>query len=85
MRKFTSHKLIEVTDNCVKDGTFRVCDFKIEPAGIFLYLKIYCGKEHNKHRDIKICLTDFIFQIYKKLSVEQRKNLIAQINATVSE
>lgn len=91
MREFTNHKLIEINskaDNHVYDGEFRVCDFEVGNTGVFLNLKVYCGKERKKHRDVKICLTDFIFQIWKKLSSEQKRMLMTQIvqmSKTVSD
>lgn len=85
---FTSHKLIDAVENVkgsVVDNGFRVCDFEVENTGIFLYLKIYRSKESKKYREVKICLTDFVFQIIKVLSSEQRRALLEQFNMAVSE
>lgn len=85
---FTNHKLVEtgerVEGKVVSEG-FRVCDFKVESSGIFLYLKIYCSKETKKYKGVRICLTDFVLQIIKALSSEQKKALLEQFNMAVSE
>lgn len=85
---FTNHKLIEKSENIegkvINEG-FRVCDFKVENTGIFLYLKIYRSKEPKKYKGVRICLTDFVFQIIEALSSEQKKALLEQFNMAVSE
>lgn len=85
---FTNHKLIysigKVEGKIMNEG-FRVCDFKVENTGVFLYMKIYCSKEPKKYKAVKICLTDFAFQILKILSPEQKKELLEQFNMAVSE
>lgn len=86
MKKPVNRKLIEIhdePDNHIYDGDFRVCDFEFDNDGVFLNLKIYSGKEHTKHRDVKICLSDFMFQIFGKLPEEQKEQLRVQINSAV--
>ena len=85
---FTNHKLIDASEKVegkITKDDFRVCDFKVEDTGIFLYLKIYCSKKPKKYKGVKICLTDFVFQIFKALSYEQKKKLLKQFNMAVSE
>lgn len=87
MDRFVNHKLAETVEDgnhVYDDNKFRTCDFEVTDMGVFLNLKCYCSKEPSKNRKVRICLTDFIFQIWRKLSSEQRKMLKAEIDGITS-
>lgn len=87
MSGFFNHKLAETveSDNHIYDDTqFRTCDFEVTDTGEFLNLKCYSSKERSKNRRVRICLTDFLFQIWRKLASEQQKELKAQIDGITS-
>lgn len=86
MVNFVNQKLIETTeidDNHIYDGNFRACDF-ISNTGIFLNIKCYNSREKKKFKLVRICLTDFIFQIWKSLSNEQKALLKPQIEGVIN-
>lgn len=81
MSVLVNHKLVErVEDNhSIYDADFRVCDYEVTDTGIFLIFKCYNGKKKSKHRFARICLTDFIYQIWCGLSSKQRQLLRMQL------
>lgn len=85
MGVLVNHKLVErVEDNhSIYDANFRVCDFDVTDTGVFLILKCYSGKEQSKHRLVRICLTDFIHQIWRGLSSKQRHLLRMQLQEII--
>ena len=83
-----NHKLIEIVEddgNHVYDGDFRACDFDFEGTGVFLSIKCYNSREKKKYRKVRICLTDFLLQIWKKLSNEQKQAMRPQIEMVLSK
>lgn len=89
MGKFVSHKLIERTeseDNHIVDTeNNRACDFDVENTGVFLNIKCYSSHETKKYRNVRICLTDILFQVWKQLTFEQKKALKLQIENVISK
>ena len=87
MGNFVNHKLVETTevdDNNIYDGNFRACDFVVENTGVFLSIKCYNSREKKKYKSVRICLTDFIFQIWRRLTNEQKALLKPQIEGVIN-
>lgn len=88
MSRFINHNLDETVEdgNHIYDDTqFRTCDFEVTDTGVVLNLKCFCSKERSKNRKVRIGLKDFLFQIWRKLSFEQQKELKAQIDEITSK
>lgn len=79
-----SNKLIGITEdessNQIYDGDFRACDFEVDKTGVFIKIKCYNSREKKKYRCVRICLTDILFQIFRKLDNEQIKEIKEQID-----
>lgn len=88
MGNFVHHKLVETTeidDNHIyDDAKFRVCDFEVGNTGIFLNIKCYNCHEKKKYKLARICLTDCIFQIWRRLTNEQKELIKHQIEGVIN-
>lgn len=89
MGQFVNHKLIERTegtDNYILDReNNRACDFEFDDTGVFLNIKCFNGHESKRYRNIRICLTDIIVQVLGKLTADQKRVVIPQIENAISK
>lgn len=87
MGQFVRHKLIERIeggDNHIVDTeNNRACDFDVENTGVFLNIKCYNSHETKKYRNVRICITDILFQVWKRLTFEQKNALKSQIENVI--
>jgi hypothetical protein len=81
MTDFVNHKLVETQDASISDEGGKVCDLEITDTGIFLKVKLYCGKSRKRHRIARICLADLLFQVAQKLDRSMQERLRNQLTA----
>ncbi len=82
-----NHKLVNMVEekyHIYDSNQFRTCDFEITDTGVFLNIKCYNGKERQKYRTVRICLTDILLQIWRMLNNEQQRQLKMQIDGVIS-
>ena len=71
-----------VTEPIVNADNDRVFDFERTDLGLFLNVK--CSTNGDRHKYLKICLSDALYQLWIKLTPDERKEIRTELDAAVA-
>lgn len=71
---FKSQKLVQVvTEPIMNSENKRAFDFVRTQYGLFLQVK--CSDKGDRHKYVMICITDVLYQVWKKLTPDERRQI----------
>lgn len=72
-----------VTEPIVNGDNDRVFDFQRTDLGLFLNVK--CSTKGDRHKYLKICLTDVLYQLWTKLTPDERRQIKTKLDTVIAE
>lgn len=72
-----------VTVPIVNGDNDRVFDFQRTDLGLFLNVK--CSTKGNRHKYLKICLTDVLYQVWTNLTPDERMQIKNELDTAIAE
>lgn len=67
-----------VTGPIVNENNERVFDF--QRTGLGLFLNVKCSTRGDRHKYLRICLIDVLYQLWTKLTPDERRQIKTELD-----